>query len=406
MLVGIALQTAATNLAMFVLGRVVIGFGNAIQQSACPILISELAYPSHRPQITGIMTATGSLGQIMAAWITYGTASIATSWSWRLPNVLQAITSLFQIVMCFFTPESPRWLVYNNRREEALEILAKFHADNDSTSALLKYEMLEIDSTLELEKAQSTTSWGEWFRTPANRHRFFVILSLAFIIQWCGNALVSYYLHLVLNSIGVTNTKTQLIINGCYSIEGLIFGVLFALVVDQFGRRKLFLGGMAGMFLAYLLLTVFTGINTGRNFSSAGLSGGTVAMIFIFQLFYKMASPTQEPYYQEISPYHLRPKAMVLKQFGDTGANLFSGFVNPIALDAIGWRYYIVWVVVLASNFTVIYFFYPETKGLSLEEVTQMLDGEIENSKLHDDEAQPQTATNTAPVEVENVGEA
>lgn len=77
MLVGIALQTAAQNLPMFVIGRVLLGFGNTIQGAAAPILLSELAYPSQRPAIMGIMNTTGSLGQLMAAWV---------SVSWRFPG--------------------------------------------------------------------------------------------------------------------------------------------------------------------------------------------------------------------------------------------------------------------------------------------------------------------------------
>ena len=78
--------------------------------------------------------------------------------------------------------------------------------------------------------------------------------------------------------------------------------------------------------------------------------GGAVAMIFVFGAFYKMAGPTQDAYFMEISPYGLRAKTSVIKQFGDAGANLFSGFVNPIGLDAIAWKYYIVWCCVLISN--------------------------------------------------------
>ena len=69
MLLGIALQAGAQNMAMFVIARVLIGFGNNIQGCAAPILLAELAYPSQRPTIMGIMNTTGSLGQLMAAWV-------------------------------------------------------------------------------------------------------------------------------------------------------------------------------------------------------------------------------------------------------------------------------------------------------------------------------------------------
>ena len=386
LLVGVVLQTAAQNYGMFVTGRILIGFGNTIQQTTCPILISELAYPSQRAQIVGVMISTGSLGSLIAAWITYGTASMAGSWSWRLPSALQAMSSVFQLTLCFFVPESPRWLVHNNRRQEAIEILTKYHAEGEHDSGLLKFEISEIDDALEVEKAQSTSSWKEWIRTSANRRRLWIIITAGFIPQWTGNALISYYLHLVLNSIGITNSKTQLIINGCVNINGVIWGNFFALLVNKIGRRPLLLWGTVGMFCAFLVVTVLTAINTGQNFASAGMGHATIAMILIFGAFYKMPGVVFPSYTAEIAPYELRAKAFVITGFGDALANLFSGYTNPIALAAIGWKYYIVWCCVLISNFLIMYFFYPETKNLSLEEVTQMFDGSAAQNKLTNEE--------------------
>jgi sugar porter (SP) family MFS transporter len=386
LLIGVALQSVAQNYALFVVGRILIGFGNTIQTTACPILVSELAYPSQRAQIVGIMNSTGSLGQLIAAWITYGTAFIAGSWSWRLPSVLQGLSSIIQIVLCFFVPESPRWLIYNNRRQEALNILTKYHAEGDAGSELLKYEMAEIDNAIELEKIQSSTSWLEWIRTPSNRHRFFIVVTIGFIIQWCGNAIISYYLHLVLNTIGTTNHKTQLLINGGITINGLIWGNLFSLLINKLGRRPLLLGGMVGMFVSFLMLTILTAVNTGEKFANPDLGHATIAFILLFGLFYKMAGPVVPAYTAEIAPYALRAKAFVITGFGDACANLFSGYTNPIAIGAIGWKYYIVWCCVLLSNFAIIYFFYPETKNLSLEEVTRMFHGSASRTRQIDEE--------------------
>ena len=312
---------------------------------------------------------------------------MTSNWSWRLPSLLQAASSFFQMMMgIFFMPESPRWLVFNNRRQEARELLVKYHAEGDENNDLLKLEIAEIDQALEYEKTQRSSSWMEWVRTPANRHRLFIVLSLGFLIQWCGNAIISYYLHLLLDSIGITGTKTQLYINGGNTISGFCFGIFWSLFIDRLGRRFMFLTGMAGMFVAFLLLTVFTGVNQTHNFSNPSLGSATVAMLFIFFAFYKMAGVTQEPYFMEVAPYTLRAKTGAIKQFGDAGANLFSGFVNPIALEHIKWKYYIVWCCVLVTNFFTIYFFYPETKGLSLEEVTQLFDGNEIHAKDADEE--------------------
>ncbi|KFY94732.1 hypothetical protein V500_03095 [Pseudogymnoascus sp. VKM F-4518 (FW-2643)] len=395
LLIGVVLQASAQSYAMFVIGRILIGFGNTIQQTACPILISELAYPDQRAQIVGFMISTGSLGSLIAAWITYGTATIAGSWSWRSPSALQAISSLFQISLCFFVPESPRWLVHNNRRDEALEILTKYHAEGDQDSELLKFEIAEIDYALEIERAQSTSSWKEWIRTAANRRRLWIVITAGFIPQWTGNALISYYLHLVLNSIGITNSKTQLIINGCININGVIWGNFFSVLVNKIGRRPLFLYGTVGMFCAFLIITILTAINTGQDFANPGMGHTTIAMILIFGAFYKMPGVAFPSYTAEVAPYELRAKAFVITGFGDALANLFSGYTNPIALAAIGWKYYIVWCCVLISNFFIMYFFYPETKNLSLEEVAQMFDDSAAHNKLVDEEVPDVNAKDT-----------
>ena len=69
-LVGVALQTAAQSVPMFIVGRVILGFGNNIQQCACPILVSELAHPHQRARITAIINTTGSIGTCMTLHIT------------------------------------------------------------------------------------------------------------------------------------------------------------------------------------------------------------------------------------------------------------------------------------------------------------------------------------------------
>ncbi|CAK7243036.1 MAG: hypothetical protein STHCBS139747_004543 [Sporothrix thermara] len=412
LLVGVALQTAANSYGMFVAARVLVGFGNTIQNTACPVLASELAHPAQRTTIIGVQNSTGSLGQIMAAWITYGTASLAaSSWSWRLPSLLQAMSSVFQLSMAFLMPESPRWLVHQNRSQEAYRILAKYHAEGDESSELLRHEMAEIEAAIEAEKAQASTAWSEWIRTAANRYRLFIIVTSGFIIQWCGNALISYYVHLVFNSIGITDSKTQLELNGGITINGWVWGNVFSLFIDRIGRRPMWLIGLGGMFVAFLLLTVTTGVNTGIGYSNDNLSRTTLFATFLFGFFYKMPGCMLNSYVAEVAPFELRAKAFVLSSLCDAAANIFSGYTNPVGLAAIGWKYYIVWCCVLVSNFAIAFFFYPETKNLSLEEVAQLFDSSALASgagKLEQDDESGVTADGEGEgvSEAKTIGEA
>ncbi|KAK0103676.1 hypothetical protein ONS95_005686 [Cadophora gregata] len=373
---GSILQTASINYGMFVVSRFFVGFGLGIVATAAPPLLSEVAYPEHRGKLVSFYLTTWSLGSLIAAWVTYGTFKMTgSSWAWRIPSVLQCSFSLVQAVLSLFAPESPRWLIYNNRRQEALDMLIKYHADGDADSRLVRFEMAEITATLEMEKLQKMSKWSQWFASKGMRHRLFIALFIPAMLQGSGNALTSYYLAKVLVTIGITNHRTQLIINGCLSLWSFITAVFAATLVDRVGRRRLFLLGMGGMGFSYIIWTILSALNQDRHFKDHGLAAGVLVMIFIFGLCYHLVSPVAPTYIMEVVPFSLRSKASMLYQLTGNLAGLYNSFANPVAMDAIAWRYYIVWCVVIGINFTLIYFFFPETKGKALEEVAVLFDG-------------------------------
>jgi MFS family permease len=97
MLVGVAIQTAAQNIGMFIAARGIIGFGLGFACAAAPLLITELAFPTHRGPLTSLYNSSWYLGSIVAAWATYGTFRINNDWSWRIPSLLQGLPSILQV---------------------------------------------------------------------------------------------------------------------------------------------------------------------------------------------------------------------------------------------------------------------------------------------------------------------
>ncbi|KAJ6079601.1 hypothetical protein N7467_009354 [Penicillium canescens] len=375
-IIGSILQTAAVNYAMFVVSRFFVGFGLGIVATAAPPLLSEVAYPTHRGILVSFYLCTWSLGSLIAAWVTYGTFKMTdSSWSWRIPSVLQCFFSLVQVVLSLFAPESPRWLIYQGRRQEALNVLTKYHGHGDPNSPLVRFEMAEITATLEVEKVQKLSRWTEWVATPGNRHRFFLALYIPAMLQWAGNGLTSYYLSKVLKTINVTNPRTQLIINACLAVWSFLTATVAATLVDRAGRRRLFLWGMGGMGIAYTLWTICSALNEERGFKDKGFAAAVLLMIFIFSACYHMCSPIAPTYIMEVVQYSLRAKASMMYQLTGNLAGIYNSFANPVAMDAISWRYYIVWCCVIGIHFTLIYFFFPETKGKGLEEVAEIFDG-------------------------------
>ncbi|KAL0943527.1 hexose transporter protein (Lactose permease) [Colletotrichum truncatum] len=378
-LLGTALQSASTSFDMFLAGRFFVGFGTGLVGIAASPLLAELAYPSHRPFLTSFGSTTWFLGAIVAAWATYGTFKIPNSWSWRIPSLLQAIPSVYQGLLIYFLPESPRWLVSRGKVSEARAVLNKYHAgeqgDSD-ISPLVRYEMVEIEAAIELEKLQNKRSYLDFFATKGNRHRLIIAVTLGLSAQWAGNALVSFYLVVVLRSMGITDPEQQNLINGGLTIFCYGINIIGSAMVVRVGRRTLLLSGFAGMAATYTVWTILSSLNQQTGFTNGSLGTGVVAMIFVFQFFYNMSiGPVLPTYIMEIMPFTLRAKGYMIEQIFTYGGGLFNGFVTPIAMEAISWRYYIVWIVMLVVWFCLVFIFFPETKGRTLEEVAQLFDG-------------------------------
>ncbi|CAE6532622.1 unnamed protein product, partial [Rhizoctonia solani] len=379
-----ALQTATQNLGMFISARFLIGFGSTFAGMASPLLISEVAYPTHRAVLTSLYNSFWFSGSIVAAWSTFGTFRIPSNWSWRIPSALQGLSSVIQLALIWFLPESPRWLISKGRDDEARQVLVKWHAGGREEDPLVAMEYTQIKEALGLESQNANASWLDLFRTPGNRRRIRIIFGIAVFSQWSGNGLISYYLERVLNGIGITKTDDQTLINGVLSIYNFIIAIVASMNVENAGRRRLFLASNSGMASAYL-----------KNFFIYGLKGyppynahagrGVLAFVFIFNGFYAIAyTPLIVSYTVEILPFFLRAKGLAFMNLSVMGAIIFNQYTNPIALDALQWKYYLVYSCWLVFELAYMYMFAVETKGRSLEETAALFDGDEAVYELKD----------------------
>ncbi|RDW95043.1 hypothetical protein BP5796_00806 [Coleophoma crateriformis] len=375
-LIGVVLMASAQNVAMFCLGRIFLGLGSGISGTVAPAWLAETLPVSFRGRGLSLIYAVWYVGSLLAAGVTYGTSSYVGDAGWRIPAALQAIFSVLCLIILGFTPESPRWLVYRGRNDEALDIIARTHSNGDMNDPVTLLQYKEIVDTLNWEK-ENGESLGYWeiLKTKGSRKRVMLACSVAVLNSLSGNSIVSYYLGTMLTNAGIKSSHTQLEINICLSAFCLVIAMIGSQLSDKMGRRPMALISVGA-------LTVFMFIVGGltAGFGSGGNQSGvfaTVAMIFLFQGSYSFGCTNMTTMYPpEVLNYSIRTTGMAMWTMTVNLLGLFVTFAFPFALAAISWKLYMInagWDVL---EFAYIYFCWIETRGKTMEEIDRLIDGE------------------------------
>ncbi|PSN65076.1 MFS lactose permease-like protein [Corynespora cassiicola Philippines] len=373
-LVGTAVQTTSNTQGHFIGGRFILGFGASIASAAGPAYTVELAHPAYRGTMAGMYNNFWWLGNILAGWTTYGTNLhlAESSWAWRLPTLVQCI--LPGIVMCLvmFFPETPRWLLSKDRREEAIAVMAKYHGDGDENSPLVQLQLREI--TEDFAKTHSDNPWWDFrelVNTKAARYRLFMVICMSFFGQWSGNNVVSYFMPVMVKNAGITDPNKQLLINAINPIFSMLAAMYGATLLDKLGRRKMLIGGLVGALFTYVLLTAFTATAT----SSNNLAYGTIVSIYLFGIFFAWGwTPLQTLYAVECLENRTRAKGSGLNFLFLNVAMVVNTYGISVGMEKIGWRLYLVYIGWICVEIVVVYFFFVETAGKTLEELREIFE--------------------------------
>ena len=315
-LIGILIQTAAQNTAMFVVGRILLGFGSQVSGIAAGVYLSETFASRYRAWGVGLLNDFYYVGALIAAGITLGTGQWDSTWAWRAPSLIQGIFSLLCIIILPFIPESPRWLVQNDHLDTARLVVAQTNADGDQSSPIVLAVYREIVDTLNFEKRHKALTPTQILKDPTSRRRLVIGISPGPFSCIAGNIIASYYLGDELDTAGITSTNDQLKANVVLNVWCLFTSLVGTHLIAKWGRKPT---AVMTEVLLVVCLFIIGGLSSiyanDPDGTSQSLIYGDVAVMFLFQGFYSVAwTPLLYLYPGEVMNYSIRANGVALSQ--------------------------------------------------------------------------------------------
>jgi sugar porter (SP) family MFS transporter len=287
------------------------------------------------------------------------TQMIRESWSgqlgWRWMFGAEAVPALLFFILMFLVPESVRWLVKNGQEKQALRILNKMGGDEFAVE-----EVADIKLTISQENVAKVN-----FRELLKRKVLRLIglgVFLAFLQQWSGINVVIYYAADIFQAAGF-NLQEMMVQIVAIGLVMLLSVFITIFTVEKLGRRKLLL-------LATSLMAVVYGL-VGGSFYTAHTGIPLVVMVLLNVMLYSLSlAPLFWVVLSEIYPNRIRGAAMSIGATAHWVANFLLTFSFPTIKETIGWaNNFWLYGLICLLGFIVLYFYLPETKGKTLEDI-------------------------------------
>ncbi|CCG84196.1 protein of unknown function [Taphrina deformans PYCC 5710] len=367
-LIGTVIITCSFSLAQIIVGRFIFGWGCGMLTASVPTYQSECSDSKSRGVHVVFDGVFLALGICIAAWIDLGFYFVHnSSVSWRLPCAIPILMFITIAASIFLFPESPRWLAYMDRIAEAevsLRILGKDSVEGHEATRVLIAQMQAAalvgkqGSYLDLFKMGPTM--GGWRAGLAIMTQFFQ--------QMSGSTLISYYVTtLFINVIGLETVTARILAASVLTLKTLCSCIAFV-TIERWGRRNLMMlsGGGMGVCMCVIAICV-------AHIESPGASYVAAAFLFIFNMFYPVGLlGVNFLYCTEVSPLHLRGPITAISTATQYLFQFVIGLATPIAIEKIGYRYFIVFAVVGLIMVPTMYIFFPETTGRTLEQMDEV----------------------------------
>ncbi|TKY74367.1 Sugar transport protein 5 [Spatholobus suberectus] len=362
-LAGGAINGGAENIAMLILGRVLLGFGVGFTNQAAPLYLSEIAPPRWRGAFnTGFQFFLG-VGVLVAGCINFVTAK--HTWGWRVSLGLAVVPAAVMTVGAFLITDTPSSLVERGKIDQARKALRK--ARGSSTD--VEPELEELVRWSQIAKSMEQEPFKTIFERQYRPH-LVMAFAIPFFQQLTGINIVAFYSPNLFQSVGLGHDAALLsaIILGAVNLASLLVSTA---IVDRFGRRFLFITGGICMLVSQIAVSVVLAVVTGVH-GTKDISKANAVVVLVLLCFYTAGfgwswGPLTWLIPSEIFPLKIRTTGQsiaVAVQF-ITIFILSQTFLTMLChFKFAAFLFYAGWIVVMTMF---VIFFLPETKGIPLE---------------------------------------
>ncbi|MEN8702359.1 sugar porter family MFS transporter [Bacillus infantis] len=347
-----------------IVARVLLGLAVGAASALVPAYMSEMAPARLRGRLSGINQTMIVSGMLLSYIVDFLLKDLPETMAWRLMLGLAAIPAVILFFGMLKLPESPRFLIKNNKLDEARRVLSYIRANKQEIDTEIKHIQ---DAAQEERKASQKASWGTLF---SNKYRYLLIagVGVAAFQQFQGANAIFYYIPLIVeNATGHAASSALMwpIIQGVILVLG---SLVFLLIADKFNRRTLLTVGGTIMGLSFILPAVLNVLLPNAD---------PMMMVVFLSIYVALYSFTWAPLtwviVGEIFPLAIRGRASGLASSFNWIGSFLVGLLFPImtanmAQEAV----FAIFGIICILGVVFIRTFVPETRGRSLEEIEKI----------------------------------
>ena len=355
-ILGSVMCAFAPNVYILIISRIFVGFAVGIVNFVVPLYLSEISPKNLRGTLVSLYQWAITSGILFSYFINAAFAQAVYNWRWMLfAGVLPGL--ILFVGMCLMS-DTPRWLVSKNREDEAKNVFKKIEPDIDAEK-----EIQDIKTTLNSESKDKKFVFKKWMLMP-----FVVGIGIMFAQICTGINTIIYYAPTIFKTAGFDSNLTAIYATTGIGVVNFIMTVVSVFFTDKIGRKPLLYFGLTGVMLSLFAL--------GTSFAFANVLGSSLKWVAVGSLityiicFAMSLGPIGWILVSEVFPLKIRGIAMSICTVSNFAFNFFVVGSFPILLHRIGgaWTF---WMFGAVSFLCIIfvYFFIPETKGISLEQI-------------------------------------